>query len=93
MTQTVFPLPIIDRSPAPERSEKGTLCTDLPPAYDPMLVSRAAVFDEEGGSFVFVQGPEGWIKKKVEIGLPNFTMVAIRSGIQQGDVIALQRPI
>jgi hypothetical protein len=58
-----------------------------------MLVSRAAVFDEEGGSYVFVQGPEGWIKKKVETGLPNFTTVAIRSGIQQGDVIALQRPI
>jgi quinolinate synthase len=42
VTQTVSPLPIIDRRPAPERSERGTLCTDLPPAYDPHLVSRAA---------------------------------------------------
>ena len=42
MTQTVTPLPILDRSPAPERSERGTLCTDLPQAYDPTLVSRAA---------------------------------------------------
>ena len=42
MTQTVSPLPILDRRPAPERSERGTICTDLPPAYDPMLVSRAA---------------------------------------------------
>jgi quinolinate synthase len=42
VTQTVSPLPIVDRRPAPERSERGTLCTDLPLAYDPMLVSRAA---------------------------------------------------
>lgn len=42
MTQTITPLPILDRSPAPERSERGTLCTDLPQAYDPTLVSRAA---------------------------------------------------
>jgi quinolinate synthase len=42
VTQTVTSLPIIDRSPAPERSERGTICTDLPPAFDPTLVSRAA---------------------------------------------------
>ena len=42
MTQTVSALPILDRSPAPERSERGTLCTDLPQAYDPGLVPRAA---------------------------------------------------
>lgn len=58
------------------------------------LVSRAAIFDEEEGQFVFVQGPDGtWTKKKVEIGLPNNTAVAIRSGLQKGDVIALQRPM
>jgi len=42
VTQTVSALPILDRSPAPERSERGTLCTDLPQAYDPGLVPRAA---------------------------------------------------
>jgi hypothetical protein len=42
---------------------------------------------------MFVQGPEGWIKKKVEVGLPNFTQVAIKSGVQKGDVVALQRPM
>jgi quinolinate synthase len=42
VTQTVQALPILDRRPAPERSERGTTCTDLPPAYDPMLVERAA---------------------------------------------------
>lgn len=58
-----------------------------------MIAPLSAVFAEEGGSYVFVQGPEGWIKKKVELGLPSFTMVSIRSGVQKGDVIALQRPL
>ena len=58
------------------------------------LVSRAAVFEDEGSQVVFVQGADGaWNKKKVELGLPNFTAVAIRSGVQQGDVLALQRPM
>jgi HlyD family secretion protein len=58
-----------------------------------MVAPRSAVFAEEEASWVFVQGPEGWIKKKVELGLPSFTTVAIRSGLQKGDVIALQRPL
>jgi HlyD family secretion protein len=58
-----------------------------------MMAPLSAVFAEEGGSYVFVQGQEGWIKKKVELGLPSFTMVSIRSGLQKGDVVALQRPM
>jgi HlyD family secretion protein len=58
-----------------------------------LLAPRSAVFAEEAGSFMFVQGPEGWIKKKVELGLPNFTQVSIHSGVQKGDVVALQRPM
>lgn len=42
MTTATVSLPILDRRPAPERSERGTICTDLPPAYDPALVERAA---------------------------------------------------
>jgi hypothetical protein len=58
-----------------------------------MMAPLSSVFAEEGGSYVFVQGSEGWIKKKVDLGLPSFTMVAIRSGLQKGDVVALQRPM
>jgi multidrug efflux pump subunit AcrA (membrane-fusion protein) len=58
-----------------------------------MLLPRAAVFEENGESFVFVQSPEGWIKKKIEPGTVSFTQVAIHSGLQKGDVVALQRPI
>ena len=58
-----------------------------------LVAPRSAVFADEAGSFMFVQNPEGWIRKKVELGLPNFTVVAIRSGVQKGDVVALQRPM
>ena len=58
-----------------------------------MVAPRSAVFAEADGSYVFVQGPAGWIKKRVELGLPSFTQVAIRSGLQKGDVVALQRPM
>jgi HlyD family secretion protein len=58
-----------------------------------LVAPRSAVFADEAGSFLFVQNPEGWVKKKVELGLPNFTVVAIRSGVQKGDVVALQRPM
>lgn len=57
-----------------------------------MILPRAAVFEENGGSFVFVQGPEGFTKRQVEPGLSSYTQVAIHSGLQKGDVVALQRP-
>ena len=60
---------------------------------DTLLAPREAVFEENGSPFVFLQGPEGWIRKPVELGLENFTTVAIQSGVQKGDVIATQRPM
>jgi multidrug efflux pump subunit AcrA (membrane-fusion protein) len=58
-----------------------------------LVAPRSAVFADEAGSFMFVQNAEGWARQKVELGLPNFTFVAIRSGVQKGDVVALQRPM
>lgn len=58
-----------------------------------VLIPRAALFEESGGAFVFVQGPEGWIKKQVQTGVSSFTDVAIESGLQKGEVVALQRPL
>ncbi len=60
---------------------------------DTLVAPRSAVFEESDGSFVFMQGPEGWLKKKVDLGLASFTNVAVKSGLQKGDVIALQRPM
>jgi HlyD family secretion protein len=58
-----------------------------------LIAPRAAVFEDDGGPVVFVQGPEGFVMKKIETGLPTFTAIAVRSGLQKGDVVALQRPL
>jgi len=61
--------------------------------HDTLVAPRSAVFAENEGSFVLVQGADGWLKKKVDLGLSSFTAVSIRSGLQKGDVVALQRPM
>ena len=58
-----------------------------------LVLPRAAVFEENGGSFVYVQSADGWVKKQVEPGMRNYTQVAIRSGVQKGDMVALERPL
>lgn len=58
-----------------------------------LVAPRAAVFHEDGAPVVYVQKPEGWMKKKVDLGLSSFTHVAIKSGVQKGDVLAVQRPL
>jgi HlyD family secretion protein len=57
-----------------------------------VAVPRAAVFEEHGGSFVYVRTPEAWVKKQVTLGIESFTTAAIQSGLQKGDVVALRRP-
>jgi multidrug efflux pump subunit AcrA (membrane-fusion protein) len=58
-----------------------------------LIVPRSAVFDEEGSTYVFVQNPEGWTRKKVDLGLTSFTHAAVRTGVQKGDIVATQRPM
>lgn len=58
-----------------------------------LTVPRTAVFDDNGAPVVFVQKPEGWEKKKVALGLGSFTSVSVKSGVQKGDVLAIQRPL
>lgn len=57
-----------------------------------LVAPRDAVFEEEGAAVVYVQKGEVWEKKKVDLGLSSFTHVAIKSGLQKGDVLATQRP-
>jgi HlyD family secretion protein len=59
-----------------------------------VVLPRAAVFEENGSKYVFLRDPEGaWIRKPVQTGVVSFTDVAIHSGVQKGDVVALQRPM
>jgi HlyD family secretion protein len=58
-----------------------------------LIVPRTTVFDEDGSAIVFVKMPEGWEKRRVELGTGSYTSVAVRSGLQKGDVVATERPI
>ena len=59
-----------------------------------VVLPRAALFEENGSKYVFLRNPEGsFIRKPVETGVVGFTDVAIHSGVQKGDVVALQRPM
>ncbi|PWU12774.1 MAG: hypothetical protein C5B51_00140 [Terriglobia bacterium] len=60
---------------------------------DAVIAPRAAVFQENGKHFVFLQTAAGWIRRQIELGLESNTAVAVRAGLQKGDVIALQRPL
>lgn len=71
----------------------GSAEVELNSELNTLVAPRGSVFAENGASFVFVQGPEGFTRKPVDLGLASFTSVAIRSGLQKGDVVALQRPM
>ena len=65
-------------------SEKGTAMAPLESVF------RDA---PNGNPFVFLRGPEGWIRREIETGLASNLRVAVHSGLQKGDVVAAQRPL
>jgi HlyD family secretion protein len=57
------------------------------------VVPLAAVFQEgQGQPFVFVQEPQGWRRRDVELGVRNHINAAVRSGLKPKDIVALERP-
>ena len=58
------------------------------------VVPLESVFrDEKGGMpFGFVQGPGGWERRDLDLGLAGNLVVAVRSGLGEGDVVAAGRP-
>jgi hypothetical protein len=56
-------------------------------------VPRNAIFDAETSErHVFVRSPSGWEKCPVELGLTNNLDAAVRSGLTEGQVVALEAP-
>jgi len=56
---------------------------------------RAALFYDGGSErpFVWLQGPQGWIRREIEVSLENHVAVAVRTGLAKGDVLAVERPV
>lgn len=57
------------------------------------IVPSGAVFQEAATRpYVFVQGPTGWTRREVELGVASFIQVAVRNGLKPNEVVALDRP-
>jgi HlyD family secretion protein len=71
----------------------GSAEIELDRVKETLIIPRSSIVDEADGSYVFVQSPEGWTRRRVELGLANYTHSSVRSGVQKGEVIALQHPL
>jgi len=58
------------------------------------LAPLGSVFSDgpAGKPFVFVRSETGWQKRPVELGLQNNVEAVVRSGLNKGDVVALELP-
>jgi multidrug efflux pump subunit AcrA (membrane-fusion protein) len=56
------------------------------------IAPRGAIFYAGNSPFVFLRTAGGFERREVELGPSNHTHVAVRSGLSQGAVIALERP-
>jgi len=63
-----------------------------------VIAPWAGVFEDEAASgtgpgkhFVYVRSGETWTRREVELGLESYLGVSVK-GLQQGDVIALDKP-
>jgi multidrug resistance efflux pump len=47
---------------------------------------------DAGSPYVFVKSGEGWERREVQLGLTNNLVVAVRSGLRPGEVVAAEVP-
>ena len=59
---------------------------------DVLFVPLDAVFERDDGSYVFVKQGDRFVRRKVKTGERNDVAVIIRSGISEGDLVALSDP-
>jgi multidrug efflux pump subunit AcrA (membrane-fusion protein) len=59
---------------------------------DALVVPRQAVFEEDGGSFVYRLAGGRFEKAAVGIGPPSLGRIVIESGLSEGDVVAARDP-
>ncbi len=54
-----------------------------------VLIPRGAIYEEAGKSFVFAKKGSDFVKREVKTGAMNDTLIAIESGISDGEEVAL----
>ena len=61
-------------------------------AQDVVAVPLAAVFTEQGERFVYLKTGATYQKRLVQIGLADYEMAEVQSGLSSGDIVALVPP-
>lgn len=57
-----------------------------------IIPREATLRDADGGRpFAYVRAPRGWERRELELGLGNSIAVAVRSGLSEGEIVALER--
>ncbi len=91
-------VPIRLRIAAPSEGLTPDMSVSAEIEVEPRLSASAiaplgALFpDRKGGVFVFLQDDSGWIRRKVSVARRDQMAAAISTGLQRGDVVALDWP-
>jgi RND family efflux transporter MFP subunit len=68
------------------------LSIPLPSAENALAVPLAAVFTEQGERFVYVKRADHFERRPVAIGVYDYDHAEVLSGLDAGDVVALEEP-
>ncbi|MGZ0706934.1 efflux RND transporter periplasmic adaptor subunit [Coraliomargarita sp. W4R53] len=91
----VFPIEVIFEV-ADNRVRPGISATVEVPiesADNVVSVLLSAVFNDKGKSIAYVETLTGWERREVTTGINNLQHVEVRSGLDEGEVVALSRPL
>jgi hypothetical protein len=74
----------------PDLSASADVVTGRPASG--LIVPREALSEAEGKTVVYVKQGDAFLARPVEIATATNTQVAVRSGIEEGQEVALQTP-
>ena len=82
----------LDKRVIPDLSVSADVLLETVPQT--VIAPKEAIFRDapDGKPFVFLQQPEGWVRREVELGKGNYVAAAVRSGLRAGDTVAGERP-
>jgi HlyD family secretion protein len=86
-------LEAMDPRVIPDLSVSADVVIDSEP-QQAAIAPLSSIFNDGDGKppYVLVQTPEGWTRREVQLGVANFTSVAVRSGLKENEIIAAERP-
>ena len=91
---TVIPMQLVLDAADPRVIPDLTASADVViNASEPMSVIPLTAVQREGTSdYVWLRQGESWVKRMVTLGMADHVKVAVRTGLREGDVVALRPP-